>query len=131
MQQGWQKTELEIRKKTLKIAGLVAILFIPSMRLDLLLGYVFGTSISLLMFRLLAVTIEEAVTKDVKEAQGAVFIKYLIRYFIWGIVLYAALQTEHLNFLTTVVGLFMVKITIITTTLYREFYNYLNNLVEK
>ncbi|MBM7622893.1 ATP synthase subunit I [Sporohalobacter salinus] len=131
MQKELQQTEINIRKKTLKGAGLIIILLISSMRIDLLLGYILGTSISVLMFRLLAITIEEAVTKDIKKAQGSVFVKYLIRYFIWGIILYTALQVDHLNFLTTVLGLFMIKFTILTTTLYREAYNYLNNLVEQ
>ncbi|MGM0471017.1 MAG: ATP synthase subunit I [Bacillota bacterium] len=129
MEQGWQQTEAEIRGQVLKAVGLMTLLLALSLRLDWVLGYLLGSLISLLMFRLLALSIDEAVTMQIKGAQSSVFKKYLIRYLILGVVLYTALQVDHLNFLATVIGLFMVKLTIVTTTLYREARDYLDNLV--
>lgn len=84
----------------------------------LVLGYVFGTSIGTLGFKLLELTINKAVTMPPKKASSYAMSRYLIRYFIYGIVLTVAALADYLNFVAVVIGLLMIKIVIITSTIY-------------
>lgn len=126
-----EQTETKVRNKSLKFAGIITISLALSLHVDWLLGYVFGTLVSLLMFRLLAITVDEAIEKEFNGARALVLKRYIIRYLIYGVVLYVAIQKSYLNFLAVVVGLFTVKFTILGETLYKSFRNYLDNLVEK
>ena len=131
MQKELKETEVEVRNNVLKIAGLITICLALTLRTDWILGYIFGTSISLLMFRLLAVTVDGAIKKGFDGARALVFKRYLIRYLIYGLVLYVALHRSYLNFLAVLIGLFMVKFIILGETLYKKFKDYLDSLVEK
>jgi len=84
----------------------------------LVLGYIFGTSIGILGFKLLELTINKAVIMPPKKASYYAMSQYLIRYFIYGIVLTIAALADYLNFVTAVIGLLMIKIVIITYTIY-------------
>lgn len=85
------------------------------------LGFVFGTSISILGFKLLEKAIEKAVTMESSKAYNYSVSHYFIRYFIYAIVLIIAAKADYLSFLLTVLGLFMIKIVIIISTLYDSF----------
>lgn len=126
-----EETEAEIRNKVLKISGFIVIALALSLHIDWFLGYIFGTVVSLLMFRLLAVTVDEAIDKEFDGARALVFKRYLIRYLIYGVVLYISSQRGYLNFLAVIVGLFMVKLTIVVEVFYKKFKEYLDSLVEK
>lgn len=89
----------------------------------LVLGYIFGTSISVLGFKLLELTINKAVNMTPKKASSYAFSQYLIRYFIYAIVLTISALADYLSFVTAVIGLFMIKIVIITHTIYDSFSN--------
>lgn len=89
----------------------------------LVLGFVFGTSISILGFKLLESTINNAIMKSPKGAYRYTLINYFVRYLIYGIVLMVAALADYLNFPTTVIGLFMIKIVIITSTVYDNLNN--------
>jgi DMSO reductase anchor subunit len=82
------------------------------------LGFVFGTSIGILGFRLLELTIRKAVTMPPKRASAYTMGQYMIRYFIYGIVLVVAALADYLSFPAAVLGLLMIKIVIITYAVY-------------
>jgi len=89
----------------------------------LVLGFIFGTSISILGFRLLELTIKKALTMTPKRASIYSTGQYLIRYFIYGIVLVIAVLADYISFVTTVLGLSMIKIVIITYAVYDAIVN--------
>ncbi|MCK8824587.1 ATP synthase subunit I [Fuchsiella alkaliacetigena] len=130
MNEKLKKTEAEIRNRILKIGGILTLLLIFSLQIDWVLGFVLGTIISLLMFRLLALTINESIKKSTTGAGSFMVRRYFIRYSIYGVIIYLALTNNQLDFIATVIGLLMVKITIIVSEIYTKFRDYLNNLVE-
>lgn len=131
MQKDLRRTEARVRSRVLKVAGLITISLALSLQLDWLWGYLMGTSTSLLMFRLLAITVSEAIEKDFSAARVFTLKRYLIRYLIYGVVLYIGLQKSYLNLFTVIIGLMMVKFVIIGEALYGKFKKYLKNLEEK
>ncbi|SJZ48153.1 ATP synthase subunit I [Selenihalanaerobacter shriftii] len=131
MQQAVRETEAEVRNKVLKVTGFVTIALALSLHTDWLLGYLFGTITSLLMFKLLAITVDEAIEKEFNGARALVLKRYIIRYLIYGVVLYVALQRSYLNLISMLVGLFMVKMVILGDSIYNKFKDYLDSLVEK
>lgn len=92
----------------------------------LVLGFIFGTSIGILGFRLLELTIKKSLTMTPRRASMYSMGQYLIRYFIYAIVLVIAVLADYINFLTTVLGLSMIKIVIITYTVYDSIVNIFN-----
>ncbi|HSH35886.1 ATP synthase subunit I [Schnuerera sp.] len=82
------------------------------------LGYIFGTTISILGFKLIEKTSKRAVTMKPSKAYNYSILHYFIRYFIYAIVLIVAAIADYLNFFTTAFGLFMIKIAIVTSAIY-------------
>lgn len=83
-----------------------------------ILGFLFGMLISILGFKLLHSTIQKSVTMDPSKAYGYSIAHYFLRYLIYFIVLTISAIANYLSFSSTVLGLFMVKIAIITLTIY-------------
>lgn len=79
------------------------------------LGFIFGTIIGILGFKLIEKTTEKVVTMEPSKAYGYSVFNYFIRYSIYGIVLVIAAMADYLNFITAVLGLLMIKIVIITS----------------
>ena len=70
------------------------------------LGIVFGTLISVLNFNLLAKTTEKIAGMDPQRAQMKVTVNYIIRYAIYGIVLFISIKAPYLNPIGTAAGFF-------------------------
>ncbi|WP_427337915.1 ATP synthase subunit I [Caloranaerobacter sp. DY30410] len=81
-------------------------------------GIIFGASINVLNFRLMSLTLEKAVKMSNNKIMPYVVGNYMIRYLIYGIVLTISAIADYINFYSTVLGLFMVKIIIIFDTFY-------------
>ncbi|MBZ2174922.1 ATP synthase subunit I [Schnuerera sp. xch1] len=88
----------------------------------LILGFVFGTTISILGFKLLENTINNSIKMSPDRAYRYTIFHYFVRYLIYGIVLIVAAIANYLSFVTTAIGLFMIKIVIITYTIYDSFF---------
>lgn len=88
--------------------------------LPMALGLVFGTLISMLNFRALALTLEKAVTMDPRRAQIYASSRYFIRFMTTGIVLFISIKANYLNVLGTIIGLFLIKIVILATNLFND-----------
>lgn len=82
------------------------------------LGFIFGTGISVLAFKLLENTIKKAITMEPSKASSYSIFNYFIRYFIYLIVIVVAGIADYLSLFTAVLGLLMIKIAIITSTFY-------------
>lgn len=84
---------------------------------QIVLGYLFGLIISILSFRLLENTINNAVKMAPQKAKAYTVFHYMLRYFIYFMVLIVAGIAEYLNFPAAILGLLMVKFTIIVSTI--------------
>lgn len=82
------------------------------------LGLFFGSSIGVLTFILMGFSAKKAVQMDPKKAYGHAMRNYFIRYFIYFIVLTVSALADYLSLVTTALGLFMIKIIILSTTIY-------------
>ena len=82
----------------------------------IVLGYLFGLIISMLSFKLLESTINRAVKMTPGRASAYSTVHYVLRYLIYFIVLSVAVIADYLNFPATVLGILMIKITIIAST---------------
>lgn len=80
------------------------------------LGFIFGTIIGILGFKLIEKTVTRAVTMESSKAYFYSIFHYFIRYSIYATVLIIAAIADYLNFLTTVLGLLMIKIVIFSST---------------
>ncbi len=72
-------------------------------------GYIFGGITSILNFKLLHNTINRAIFMAPHKANMHSTIRYTVRYIIYFIVLIIAALAPYLNFVATVLGLFLVK----------------------
>ncbi|MGO1468531.1 MAG: ATP synthase subunit I [Tissierella sp.] len=102
------------------IAGLLIIgfmFFLFKNPKPIALGYLFGILISILSFKLLESTINRAVTMTPKGARSYTIKHYMIRSVIYLIVLMISIVADYLNFPATVLGLLMVKFTIVVSNI--------------
>lgn len=83
----------------------------------IVLGYLFGLIISMLSFKLLDNTINKAVRMTPGKSKGYTMLHYILRYFIYFIVIAVSGIAPYLSFPATVLGLLMVKFTIIVSTI--------------
>lgn len=101
---------------SLLVIGVIAFVFKEPK--PIVLGYVFGTLISILAFKLLDNTINKSVKMPPAKASSYATLHYFIRYFIYAIVLGVAALANYLNFPAAVLGLLMVKVVILTSTIF-------------
>src|SRR5699024_9968060 len=78
----------------------------------LILGFIFGLSLSLLNFRLLYLHINKAVQMVPARAKTYMISRYLIRYTLVGVCIYISLKAPYINILGTILGLLLLKIVI-------------------
>ena len=79
----------------------------------IVLGFTFGTIISILGFKLLHNTINKAVSMSPDKAVMYSTVQYLLRYIIYFVVLSVGAIADYLNFPATILGLLMVKFVIL------------------
>lgn len=82
-----------------------------------ILGMIFGSSISILNFMLLGLSIRKAVFMKPFRAYNYSVGNYFIRYTIYFVVLLVAAKAPYINFLTTVLGIFVIKIVIFSNAI--------------
>lgn len=98
------------------VVGVLAIAFKESK--PIILGYLFGTFISIVSFKLISNTLESAVKKEPSKAKLYAAFHYGMRMVIYGLALTLATKADYLNLFTTALGLTMVKNTIVLSTIF-------------
>lgn len=83
-----------------------------------ILGYVFGVIISIVSLKLISNTMEKAVKKTPSKATTYARSHYMMRMIIYGLALIVATKADHLNMLSTALGLTMVKNTIVLSAIF-------------
>lgn len=121
---------LKVIKRT-TIVSLIIIgffFFIFKQPRPIILGYLFGTIISILSFKLLHNTINKAVNMNPGKASAYSTAHYVLRYFIYLIVLVVSALADYLNFPATILGLLMVKFIILGSGIFdKDFYRKKND----
>ena len=101
---------------SLIIIGGMAIIFKESK--PIILGYFFGTLISIISFKLMGNTINKSVKKPPAKASTYTTFHYIFRMTIYALALIVASKADYLNFLSTAFGLTMVKNVIVLSTIF-------------
>lgn len=96
---------------SLFIIGLIALLF-KDYR-SLIMGYIFGASMSILSLYLINDSINRFITMEPAKATANARRAYLIRFVIYALVLIVSALADYLNIVTAVLGLTMVKNSIL------------------
>lgn len=106
------------------VASVIFLVFFKEQSLKLILGLGFGASIGMLNFIDLSVTLQRAVQKTQAKAQSYAVRKYFIRYIITGIVIYVSVVAPYIHVIGTVIGMLLIKMSIMITNLFndKEFY---------
>ena len=84
----------------------------------IILGYIFGALISMVSLKLLDNTINKSIKMTPAKASGYSTVHYLLRYFIYFVVLSISAIADYLNFPATVIGLLVVKFVIFLSTIF-------------
>lgn len=106
------------RSLVVMIIGILAILILTSEPKPYIYGLLFGMIINILNFRLMSLSVKKALTLNPGIAQKYAVGNYLVRYMIYGIVLYIAATADYIDLLMVIVGFFTVKLIIISDTFY-------------
>ena len=96
--------------------GIMAFVFKDPM--PIIQGYIFGTIISILGFKLLHNTINKAVEMTPGRASAYSMTHYLLRYIIYAAVLAVSALADYLNFPATLLGLLMIKVMILVSGIF-------------
>lgn len=75
----------------------------------ILLGYIFGALINILSFFLINDSAYKLVQMSPQRAKIRASSNYMLRFFIYFIVLFISIKADYLNYLATFVGLTMVR----------------------
>ena len=101
--------------------GVGAILLLANEPKPYIYGLLFGMVINILNFRLMSLSIKKSVKLGMATAQKYTMGNYLVRYLIYGIVLYIAAVADYIDLLAVVVGFFTVKVIIVSDAFYDQF----------
>lgn len=113
----------DIMKWVIGLTILVSIVFLIFFRSDakaLIIGLVFGASIGMLSFIDLSQTLQRAVSKSPAKAQSYTVRKYFIRYIISGVVIYVAVIAPYINVIGTLLGMLLIKLSVMITNLFND-----------
>lgn len=82
------------------------------------LGIVCGGAANILNFKILEFSTKKAVMLSEGRAKAYATANYLIRFIIYGVVLVVSAKTEKISFIATILSIFVVKVVIISDSLY-------------
>lgn len=99
------------------ILSAIILIVVPEPK-QYILGLIFGAIINLLNFRLMSITLKKSSNMDPGKIMAYIMTNYMIRYLVYGIVLYISAIADYISLLTVVIGFFMVKVAIISDAIY-------------
>lgn len=109
------RTKTVVVKNAILITAVGAILtfFLSKNYIPYLMGMLFGFLIAVLCFQQMSMAISKAVNLPPEKAQIFIGIRYFIRLFIYGLVIYISIKADYINLLGTIFGLLSLKLSII------------------
>ncbi|GAU75714.1 ATP synthase subunit I [Fusibacter sp. 3D3] len=108
------------------IAIMILSFFLVDEPIPFIVGLVFGSAVSALNFKELAVTLKRAVTMPPAKAQTFATTKYFLRYIVTAVVIFVSIVAPYINVIGTIVGLIMIKFIILATNLFNDKHYYQN-----
>lgn len=96
--------------------GAILIFFLSKNYMPYLKGMIFGFLIAVLCFQQMSIAISKAVNLPPEKAQIFIGIRYFIRLFIYGLVIYISIKADYINLLGTIFGLLSLKMSIILSS---------------
>lgn len=96
---------------------MIILLVTSTLNKGMALGLLFGSIISILNFRLLAIAVNKTVTMPISKAQIYYSSQYILRMTITGIVLLVSVKAPHLEILGVAIGLLGPKFVILAKKL--------------
>ncbi len=112
------------------IASVIFVVLFREHCIHYIFGLAFGFGIGILNFLELSRTLTRAVQLPPEKAQSFVMRKYVVRYLIYGIVIWVSIKSSYLEVLGTIVGLLLVKLAIFSTQLFND-KKYFLNIIKK
>ncbi len=109
-----QKMQKLILKYTYLLAGIFSLLFLTQGEYEYFLGLLLGLVISTLILRLKFLHISRSLKMEEDKANKFIRNRYFIEYIIYFAVLMVAFNNTGVNFITTILGLFLMKLTILS-----------------
>ena len=116
------KTKTVVVKNAILITavGAIIIFFLSKNYMPYLTGMLFGFLIALLCFQQMSIAISKAVNLPPEKAQIFIGIRYFIRLFIYGMVIYISIKADYINLLGTIFGLLSLKMSIIFSGFFKK-----------
>jgi hypothetical protein len=100
-----------ITSRGLLVAGAISVILSLALSnpTPIVKGFLIGAIINLLNFRLMTLSLIRTATMPQNRVQGYAMGQYMIRYTIYGVVLYFAFRSPSTNGIATACGYFLVK----------------------
>ncbi|MEJ6951278.1 ATP synthase subunit I [Natronospora cellulosivora (SeqCode)] len=114
------KVELLFIKRTFKIGLIPLAGSLLAGEFASFKGLLLALIISFFLFRLKKLNIIKALEKEADQARRFIIGNYIITYFIYFILLYNSYKNPDLDFIAVVIGLLLLKFTIIATVFLEE-----------
>jgi membrane-bound ClpP family serine protease len=110
-----EKIEISLAKKALLLTGVVGILifliFFPNYEKSL--GYLLGAIVGIINFIWMSKTIRKSVEMYESQAKKYMMVHYIFRYVIYGLTFLFAIRNPLFDFIFTMIGFFILKITVL------------------
>lgn len=102
------------------IVAAIVLMIISQFSMPMFVGIIFGSVIAILNFRLLALTLEKAVTLPPGKAQAYTGIRYMVRLAITAVALIVSVKNSNLHIVGTAIGLVSTQVVIFIKTLIKS-----------
>lgn len=99
------------------LIALILILLLSNSPKEMITGLLFGSIISVLNFKLLAISLQKSVNYSVGKAQAYSSAQYSVRMFIVAVVLFVSVKSAHISVIGTTIGLLSTKFAILGKTI--------------
>ena len=111
-----------VTSRGLLVAGVISVILSLALAnpTPIVKGFLIGAIINLLNFRLMTLSLIRTTSMPQNRVQGYAMGQYMIRYTIYGIVLYFAFRSPSTNGIATACGYFLVKIMILADVLFQS-----------
>ena len=117
-----QRIQKKYGSRAMVAAVIAGMIFILAGQKSIAKGLVLGSIFSVINFILMGEILPMIITASRKRSVLFAFVSMLVRFLLLSTPLVLSLKLEYLNFVATVIGIFMVQIMIMGDHLFRLFY---------
>lgn len=105
----------KITRNAIDLMVLCCVISIIINRWDFVAGFILGTLLSVLNFKILASDILKICNLQIRKEKikGYIFTRYVIRYALTFLILLVLLKNQNINIYTCLTGLFFIKFSVL------------------